>query len=351
MCFKKITNWLGFGSVGDIICTFILTVTLIILLLIFCVIANISSYFDHGEIIESIKSGKYLEYQFEYISIMLGCITISISLSTAFPYFITRLITAKKVEEIIEDRVLNTKNNILTESIEKIFDEKFPEEKTDRLMRWDGDYARMTSFFLFTHEKYMWAIGWACRGLSRYHKCNEKSISADIYREFEKQCIDNITACISHYIAFNEKFFSDIDIDTNQLEKIFTTGNKDDDNYKIARRTLTSLIDYRLIRSKFNDEAGNKHFIYNRFPETKEQTMLIDIFIAILAWSIPKQILDSESKRYYFKDNPNKFKKVIEDTAYYNKGSINKDTIKLIAEISKEHISTYLPSTIFHRSC
>lgn len=202
----------------------------------------------------------------DYVTIMLACVALCFSISVVIPYFLSNQIIKKEIEKTVND-IFNSDYKIeLNNAI-------------NALERGDADHSRMTALFLQKHEMYIWSIGWICRSILRYLKCDDIP-KQKMYNNIVKMCIpiliDNISMLVKNVQANKSGGL------TETIIRRFNIENSEDKNSLIIR-TLTDIIDYRLMSSKYSGKF--------KALENSEQKHIINLFITLVLTTIPEKEL------------------------------------------------------------
>lgn len=214
----------------------------------------------------------------DYVTIMLTCIALCFSISIIIPYFLSNQIIKREIEKTVND----------------IFDRDYKvtlNETINSLERGDADHSRMTAIFLQKHQMYLWSIGWICRSILRYLKCDkipQQKMYADIIRMCVPILIENINKLI---LDINPSEDTDIE---KIVVKRFNNENFETKN-NLTLRTLTDVIDYRIsISQKINRI---------KIIENADQKEIVDLFVSLILSVISeKEIYKCAEMSWFSKD-------------------------------------------------
>lgn len=262
---------------------------------------------------------------------MLTCVTLSITLSIAVPWMISKT----RINEVAEEKMKEYYDKYNTSF-------KLEIHKThDALFRASANEARMIAYLLCEAKKPIWALGWICKSATTYDKI-ERNYQ---YNTYTKLKVSNVHVLIDCIRQIATKMADNVSI-----EQILRDDNEEKE-YEVAIRTTKDLIKFcstfklrdRDYAGEFADNAGKD------VPETLEETLhdLLNYLVAILKEKKPEELKDKlelyneegeDAEKY--KDFYLFTKKQIQNQQTKVLGKKFKDTAKELAEKYNEYLKS-----------
>lgn len=201
-------------------------------------------------------------------AMLISCITLSITLSIAVPWMMSK----SQINSVVEQTVKKYYDKDFSQTIQSTHNSLFQAYAND---------SRMIAYFLCKHNKPLWALGWVCKSSTTYDRVHGN----DQHRTYKALAISNVFVLIECILQLNSKLSS------LQFEETLNDDNDEKKN-QVAKRTTRDLIKFcstielrdRDYATVFEDKAGKD------IPET-----LNDSLKALLACLV--QYLSS-----YYKD-------------------------------------------------
>lgn len=191
-------------------------------------------------------------------AMMISCITLSVTLSIAVPWMMSK----SQINTVVERTVKKYYDKDFSQTIQKTHNTLFKAYAND---------SRMIAYFLCRHEKPLWALGWVCKSSTTYDRVQDNNQ----HKTYTALAVSNVFVLIDCVLQINKKLPSS---PSSQLEEAFKeVVNKDNDEKinQVAIRTTRDLIKFcatielrdRDYANVFEDKAGKD------IPETLNDSL------------------------------------------------------------------------------
>ncbi len=184
-------------------------------------------------------------------AMMISCITLSITLSIAVPWMMSK----SQINSVVEQTVQKYYDKDFSQTIQNTHNSLFQAYAND---------SRMIAYLLCKHNKPLWALGWVCKSSTTYDRVHDN----DQHRTYKALAISNVFVLIECILQINNKLSS------VQFEKVLNDDN-DEKKDQVAIRTTRDLIKFcstielrdRDYATVFEDKAGKD------IPETLNDSL------------------------------------------------------------------------------
>lgn len=184
-------------------------------------------------------------------AMMISCITLSITLSIAVPWMMSK----SQINSVVEQTVQKYYDKDFSQTIQNTHNSLFQAYAND---------SRMVAYLLCKHNKPLWALGWVCKSSTTYDRVHDN----DQHRTYKALAISNVFVLIECILQLNNKLSS------VQFEKVLNDDN-DEKKDQVAIRTTRDLIKFcstielrdRDYATVFEDKAGKD------IPETLNDSL------------------------------------------------------------------------------
>lgn len=173
-----------------------------------------------------------------------------IALMTSIVAVCASFVVGFQIYNSIEHKEAVRKINELRNNESVLFDQLL--KSNGELLKADANSSRMIGFLLNINGKPIWAIGWICRAIIRYKKCDKSNVDFSFsYGQIKKYCFPMIHECINSFIIKVDKATkkSGKTVDRILLTDIFNSDN-DEKNDNVISRAFKDLIDSVILTEK-----------------------------------------------------------------------------------------------------
>ena len=220
-------------------------------------------------------------------AMMISCITLSVTLSIAVPWMMSK----SQINAVVERTVKKYYDKDFSQTIQKTHNTLFKAYAND---------SRMIAYLLCRQKKPIWALGWVCKSSTTYDRVQDN----DQHKTYSALAVSNVFVLIDCVIQIRKKLSS------SPSEEVFKSVINEDNDEKInqvAIRTTRDLIKFcstielrdRDYANVFEDKAGKD------IPETLNDSLraLLNCLVLYLSKQLNNELfgqleLENEDDEY-----------------------------------------------------